>query len=353
MKNKFLKKVLISLILPLILTIFMFDKITVSAQNNSSEIVICAETGRVLHSKNEHIKMGMASTTKIVTCITVIDNYDLDKTIEIKKEWTGIEGSSIYLKEGEQFTVKELLYGLMLRSGNDCAVALANALSESIENFCKLMVTTALKAGAKNSNFDNPHGLDSENHYTTAYDLALITKYAMQNEIFCEIVSTKKISIGSGESRRVLINKNKMLTEYEGATGVKTGYTKKCGRCLVSSSDKNGFKLISVVLNCPPMFERSKELLNQAYSDYKRKLIISKDDCVGEVITKSGEIIPCYVKKHLFYPLKDGEEQFISTKIKAIDSKQIYNNFEQYCGSIEISLKNHLIFLEKIYTILV
>ena len=294
----------------------------------------------------------MASTTKIVTCITVLDNYDIDQEITIKKEWTGIEGSSIYLKEGEVYSVEDLLYGLMLRSGNDSAVALAIGLSGSIEGFTALMNKTAIKCGAKNSSFMNPHGLDDEHHYTTAYDLAMITRYAMDNEKFSKIVSSKKyLCMASGE-KKVWYNKNKMLNDYEFATGVKTGYTKKAGRCLVSSSNKNNFKLICVVLNCGPMFERSAQLLNQSYDSYNRVKIVDKEKSICEVLNSKNKLVPAYLKNDLYYPLTKNEEKELSFNLKIYPKEKILPKFGQECGTIEISFKKRLIFEQKIYTIL-
>jgi len=187
----------------------------------------------------------MASTTKIVTALTVIRNTDLDEVVEIPKAACGIEGSSIYLREGEHLTVRELLYGLMLRSGNDCAVALALHTSGSVEAFAELMNTTAVELGCENSNFVNPHGLHDDRHYTTALDLAAVTCEALHNETFREIVSTKAVRISNEgyEYDRVLVNKNKLLSNVDGADGVKTGYTKKAGRCFVGSATKNGMQV--------------------------------------------------------------------------------------------------------------
>ena len=174
----------------------------------------------------------------------------------------------------------------------------------------------------------------------------------MKNESFRKIVSTKRIKIGKNESSRVLINKNKMLSEYNGGSGVKTGYTKKCGRCLVSSANRNGFELICVVLNCAPMFERSKELLDNAYSKYDNYLLASADNSVGEVVSKKGEVLPVYVERDLYYPLTKSEQQKLKKQLKPYDSKQILNEFGQCCGTIEFFIENHLLFCEKIYTIL-
>lgn len=337
-----------------ILNIFTSNiKQKISADSTTSEIVIDADSKRILYSNNADIKRGIASTTKILTAITVIENYDISTQLTIKKEWTNIEGSSIYLKQGEILTAEELLYGLMLRSGNDTAVALAVGLAGDIETFCSLMNETAKKIGANNSNFTNPHGLSDESHYSTAYDLALITAYALKNPIFAKIVSTKSIKIGSGESERVLINKNKMLSRYPYATGVKTGYTKKAGRCLVSSANKNGFNLVCVVLNCGPMFERSEDLLQDAYSDYKRVLLLKGGEAITHVnVEKTSYFIPVGVKDDVYYPLKNDEQNEVKFDLKLYQLSKIPVNDKKEMGTIKISLKNRLLFNEKIFTIL-
>lgn len=227
---------------------------------SKAECVIEANTGEIIYEYNADIKLPMASTTKIITAITVLENCDnIGEEITIPFEAVDIEGSSIYLKCGEQYTVQDLLYGLMLRSGNDCAVALALHFGHTIEDFCSKMNIVAQKAGALNSHFENPHGLPCQNHYTTARDLCYVTRSAMKNELFSKIVSTAYYE------ERNWKNKNKMLFTYDGAMGVKTGYTKEAGRCLVSAAERDGKRIICTVLNSPNMFERSKELLNTAF----------------------------------------------------------------------------------------
>lgn len=349
-----LKLVLISLIICGIVGVFMTGvKTTAGADVGYCEIVIDRDSGRVLTQNRADEKRAIASTTKVVTAITVIENFDIAKQIEIKKEWTGIEGSSVYLKEGEKFTVEELLYGLMLRSGNDCAVTLACALSGSVENFAKLMNDVAKNCGAENSNFVNPHGLNAENHYSTARDLAKITAHAMKNQKFAQIVGTKNVKIGEGESVRVLNNKNKLLKNYPFATGVKTGYTKKAGRCLVSSANKNGFNLICVVLDCPPMFERSVDLFNEAFSNYKNVLIFEKDRAVGSIrVEKSKIYLPVYVSRDVRYPLTKEELKNIEIVENFSEIKKIPVAFEKECGTIKIFLEKQLLFDEKVFTII-
>ena len=220
----------------------------------------------------------MASTTKIVTALTVIKHCNLDDTVEIPRQAVGVEGSSIYLREGEHLTVRELLYGLMLRSGNDAAVALALHTSGSVEAFAALMNEVAEEAGCVNSNFVNPHGLHDDKHYTTAYDLALISCSALENDDFREIVSTKTVRIRNEgyEYDRVLVNKNKLLSNYAAADGVKTGYTKKAGRCFVGSATRNGMQVVVAVLNCGPMFEDTASMLDAAFETYSYQIVVPR-----------------------------------------------------------------------------
>ena len=348
-----MKKLLKLLIITLILVTFMSDGITkVSASNPQSEIVIDVASGRILHAKNENEKMPIASLTKILTCITAIKNCESEKEILIKKEWTNIEGSSIYLKEGEIYSLKELLYGLMLRSGNDCAVSIASAYEKGYDEFIKLMNLTAYSFGAENSSFVNPHGLDNAAHYSTAYDLALITKAALSDDFFSEIVSSKSATIGRDDYRRTIYNKNKILKNYEYATGVKTGYTKKAGRCLVTSSDKNDFKLVSVVLNCGPMYERSKELLETAYSEYNNVLLCSKNESCATYEDLKGRKIPCYVSEDVYYPLKENEMFLIEKRVMFNKQQSSPINFGCEMGAIKFFLKKQLLFERKIYNII-
>ena len=322
--------------------------IMVANATSSSEIVMELNTNRVVHAVNENEKKFMASTTKILTAITIIENCSLNDVIVVKKQTTGVEGSSIYLEPDERLSVKDLLYGLMLRSGNDCALTLAVHCCGSAENFAKLMNKTAKKIGANNSNFVNPHGLHDDNHYTTAYDLALISCYAMKNDDFREIVSTKTVEIPftTQNYNRRLINKNKMLNEFEGSTGIKTGFTKKAGRCLVSSCKRNGIEFICVVLNCPPMFERSKNLLTNAFNNYKNYKIVNKENLI---FVDNKKQYPAFIKNDVILPLTENEKENIRIEY-TFDKKLKKKN--QEVGLINIYCKNNLLFSEKIYTIL-
>lgn len=239
------------------------------ASSAQSMALVDGDTGELIYSKNRDARREPASTTKICTAITVLENCtNLDLPIPIPNEAVGVEGSSLYLERGEMLSVRDLLYGLMLQSGNDCAVALAIIVGDSVEGFVKLMNETAEKAGATNTNFVNPHGLHHDEHYTTAHDLCKISYYAMQNETFREIVSTKRHTTPyhDREYCRNFPNKNKILFNYFGGNGIKTGYTRAAGRCLVSSATRDGKTYICTVLNCGDMWEESMRLLDRAFS---------------------------------------------------------------------------------------
>ena len=338
--------------------IFGFNAKTAFAQDfnprTESEIVMEASSLRVLYGNNINEKKYMASTTKILTAIVVIENCDIEEKVTVTSKTVGVEGSSIYLEAGEELTVKELLYGLMLRSGNDCAETLAVHCSGSLDAFATLMNETAAKIGANNSNFVNPHGLHNDNHYTTAYDLALISCYAIKNETFKEIVSTKKINIPftTHNTYRHLINKNKMLNEFDGATGIKTGFTKKAGRCLVSSCVRNGMELVSVVLNCGPMFERSKTLLQNCFDAYNMYPLVESDYIVDFIpVENSDEKRAVYIKNDVKIPLTKVEFQNAKIDFELPEFIKYDTPKDTEIGFIKIYSQNNLIFSAKVYTI--
>ena len=365
-----MKRTIFFSILVLLIAVFMFvdemafagavedvlPKASISASSSAgSAFVFDADSGRVFYSKNADAKRAMASTTKIATAITVIDNCkDLDAEVKIDKRAVGIEGTSIYLREGEVLTVRELLYGLMLRSGNDAAVALAIYTAGSVDEFATLMNKTAEKAGAENTNFANPHGLDNENHYTTARDLAKITAYALNNEDFAQIVSTKNIKIPSKEEGyRFLSNKNRLLSSLEGCIGVKTGYTSKAGRCLVSAAERDGLRVVCVVLNCGPMFEESAAMINAVYQKYKNYEILEPYKFVADIPLGNGETptVQVYSKKGLTLPLTEEEYSKITTEYDLPEILSAPVKSGQVVGEVKVYYNKHLIFSEKIYTI--
>ncbi len=241
---------------------------SVSAQGAA---LVSADTGELIYGKNSNGILPMASTTKIMTALIVLEKCSPDEIFTVPKEACGIEGSSIYLTPGEKITVRDLLYGLMLESGNDAATALAIATSGSTEAFVGEMNKKASELGLTCTSFANPHGLSSENHYTTAYELAKITCSAMKHPLFREIVSTKSYSVTSpdGVPMKYFSNHNRLLRSYNGANGVKTGYTIASGRCLVTSAERSGSTFIAVTLNDRADWKDHAAMLDFAFANYK------------------------------------------------------------------------------------
>lgn len=304
----------------------------------AAEIAMELTTGTTLFERNADSKLPMASTTKIMTAIIIIEDCNLDEELTVDTKAVGVEGSSIYLKENEQIDVRDLLYGLMLRSGNDSAVALAIHHSGSIEKFVEEMNSRAKLIGTENTSFTNPSGLPDESHYTTARDLCKIACYAMRNKIFKEVVGTKSYS---GKFRS-FANKNKMLSLCEGANGVKTGYTLKAGRCLVSSCEREGMDVVSVVLNCPEMYERSCEIFDECFSQYS---LVKLDE---NNVFMSDRVL-CKVEKTRNYVVKKGN--LLDFKVKPIANDKKHNKSGGVVAILEISDQNGLLFEEKLYSI--
>lgn len=316
--------------------------------------VMEAGSKRVLYSNNEKSTMPMASTTKIMTAITAIENCsDLDKTFEISPKSVGISGTSIYLRKGEVMSTRDLLYGLMLVSGNDASVAIGEHVAGSCQKFVELMNKTARKIGANNSHFDNTHGLDSKTHFTSAYDLALITSYAMGNKTFREIVSTKNIKLTNTDGKiRYLKNKNKLLNSLEGCCGVKTGFTNDAGRCLVSSCERDGMTVVCVVLNCGPMFEESAQLLEKAFNDYKLIDLTAgyAYNNLIRVIEGKRENVRVSTLGKCLYPLKANEMSKIRYEYEIKNELDAPVNKNEEVGEIKIFIDNDLHFSEKVFT---
>ena len=234
-------------------------------------VLMEADSGEVIFGQNENARLPMASTTKIMTALVAIESLPVDTVVKITPESVGVEGSSIYLCEGETLTLEQLLYALMLESANDAASAIAIAVSGSVEAFAEKMNERAASLGLTDTHFVNPHGLDADQHYTTAHELALITRAALQNPVFREISATerKTIPLHGEEGVRLLLNHNKLLTSYEGCIGGKTGYTKKTGRCLVSAAEREGVTLIAVTLSAPDDWRDHTAMLDYGFGTYE------------------------------------------------------------------------------------
>lgn len=249
--------------------------------------LIEANSGRVLYAKNENARLPMASTTKIMTALLAVESGRMDETVAVPKEAIGIEGSSMYLSEGETMPLCDLVYGLMLRSGNDAAVAIACILDGGTEAFAARMNARAAALGLFDTHFVTPNGLPDSDHYTTARDLALLGAAALENPAFTEIVKTQYHKT-TGTVSRTLKNKNRLLWEYEGALGVKTGYTKAAGKCLVFAAERGGMKLCGAILNCPSMWDTAKSLLDYGFSAYRAKAFLSANT-VFSIPVANGE----------------------------------------------------------------
>lgn len=332
-------------------------KVMAEGSYSSAKAMCVMETSskRVLNSKNMDTKLAMASTTKIMTAITAIENCDdLDKTFEISPKAVGVPGTSLYLRKGEVFSTRDLLYGLMLISGNDASVAIGEHISGSVSEFVKLMNKTAKKIGAESSHFDNTHGLDSKTHYTTAYDLALITSYAMMNPTFKEIVSTKNVKITNTDGKsRYLKNKNKLLNSFDGCNGVKTGFTDDAGRCLVSSAEREGMNVVCVVLNCGPMFEECSRFMEEAFASYKLYDLTKFYNLPTEIKVTNGrqETVKVDTFGKYMYPLTENEKESVKIRYEIVKILEAPIEKGQQVGKVEIYIGKDLHFSEKIFTI--
>ncbi|MCE5285489.1 MAG: D-alanyl-D-alanine carboxypeptidase [Pelosinus sp.] len=286
-------------------------------------IVIEASTGKVLYAKSAEERHYPASTTKMITLIVALENGQLDDIVTASPTAANTEGSSLELSAGEQLKLREMLYGIMLISGNDATVAVAEHIAGSVENFAKMMTAKAHTIGAKDTNFANSSGLPDVNHYTTAHDLARIAAYGYKNPMFKEIVSTKtKIIPWAGkEYSRELFNENRMLWLYDGANGVKTGYTDAAGRCLVSAAERGGIQLIAVVLDSEQMWDDSIKLLDYGFPQLKTHNVFQEGDIFKTVRVTSGTLdaIKLVAKSGLTVPIAENEENELHTAVEVSD----------------------------------
>ena len=275
----------------LLLSLFVFSvsarAVTTSAK---AAVVINADTGEVIYSQNAEEKLPMASTTKIMTALLLCEKGDMEKEITVTDQMVRVEGTSMGLLAGDKVSYKALLYGMLLASGNDAANATAYALGGTIDGFVKMMNDKAVELGLSNTHFETPSGLDGDEHYTTALDLANLARVCMENELFYEAASSKSATLeyGNPPYRRTLTNHNKLLKTFEGAVGVKTGFTKKAGRCLVSCAERDGKRVIAVTLKDPNDWADHTELLNYGLDSIKTAQIIPEDSQYTIPVISSG-----------------------------------------------------------------
>ncbi|MFD1738613.1 serine hydrolase [Bacillus salitolerans] len=300
--------------------------ITAPGVSAQSAIVMEQESGRVIFGKHEHEKRRIASITKIMTAILAIESGKMNENVVVSKNAEGTEGSSLYLIANEKIKLEDLVYGLMLRSGNDAAVAIAEFVGGSVDGFAYMMNQKAEEIGMKNSHFRNPHGLDThEDHYSTAYDMAILTRYAMGNEHYQKIAGTKVYRSPHPEEKwdRVWKNKNKLVTGlYPYSTGGKTGYTKRAKRTLVSTASKDGMNLIAVTLNAPDDWNDHISMFNYTFNHYELVKVLKEGKL--RKIEDTFYQNKIYYKHDFLYPVVNDEEEQIKVKISLVkpDSKK-------------------------------
>lgn len=335
--------------------------------NSRACVVIDRNTNTILYGKNEKQKRKMASTTKIMTATVIIENFNLNDTIEVSKKAAGTGGSRLGLKFGDKITINDLLYGLMLRSGNDAAVALAEYAGGSIEGFAKLMNKKASELGLTNTHFETPHGLDSDDHYTTAYELAILSNYALNNPTFAQIVGTKNYTITINGYPKQLNNTNELLGNLNGVYGVKTGFTNGANRCLVTACKRNDIDIICVVLGADTKKFRtldSIKLINYVFDNFEpvniKNLIDNnfknwKKENLNKIIINKGS------SQNIDLKLEYIDKAIIPIRKDLIDSIKITINCPLYfetplesdsnIGNVNISVSGYLDFNYKVMNV--
>lgn len=312
-----------------------------------SAILMDYTTGEILYQKNATIRKAPASITKIVTALVALERGDLHQTILVSPTASKTEGSSIWLTSGEKHTLEDMLYGILLSSGNDAAVAVAENLAGTEEQFAEWMTEKARELGATSSTFKNSSGLPAEGHLTTARDLALITRYALHNPVFNAIVKTKQKAIAgpNHDGNRNLINHNKLLWRYEYTDGVKTGYTREAGRCLVASATRNGHRLITVVLNSKKMYEDTEALFEYGFNNFQLLNLISPQEKVAEVEVSSGIMssVPVLANRPLTLLLPKGAESNLKVNLHIKSLLKAPVERMQEVGELEVQLGEKII----------
>ena len=283
------------------------------AVSAASAVLLDADSGRILYARNENEERAIASITKLMTALVAAEYLDdLSQTITIQKEWTGIEGTSLYLKAGEEISLETLLYGLLLHSGNDAAVALAAHCAGDVETFVGWMNQRARDLGMTGTHFSDPNGLGDEDHYSTALDMARLGAACLKNPVVSKIVATKSIVLEG----RSFTNHNKLLWQYEGCTGMKTGYTRQAGRTLVSSAERDGQKLVCVTLSDGNDWADHKALLDYGFETYPRQVLAEEGVTLRRMTVEESLLrqVPVVARDTVAYPLKEGEQ--VTAKIQ-------------------------------------
>ena len=343
------KKFGISLLITLLLSSSLYASEVPGTIYSKGSVLIEKDSKRVLYEKNAHEKMAMASTTKIMTCIVAIESGKLDEIVTVSGKAARAPKVKLNLKTGEKQKLGDLLYSLMLESHNDTAVAIAEHVGGSVEEFCAMMTEKAKAIGAENTCFETPNGLDGQAHYSTPYDMALIAAYALDNPEFVKIINTPQIEIPTtqleGSRKHVLINKNRFLSQYEGAEGVKTGYTSKAGHCFVGAVKKEDMELIGVALGAgwdskgkSRKYTDVIKLMNYGYNNYKKYKVLDKGEEKGSVKVTNGKVedVILYVNETVILPLTEYEKETIELKKTVTDELQAPIDENQVVGKVEV-----------------
>ena len=313
-----------------------FAETGVSAQ---SALVMEMSSGRTLYQKDADTPMPVASTTKILTALTALEHGDITESVTVSPAAAAAEGSSMYLAAGETLPLEQLLYGLMLSSGNDAAVAIAEHFG-SVEEFVAMMNQKAQALGAASTHFTNPNGLPDEAHYSTARDMAVITAAALQNPTFAQIVASKSHTVPGSETNqpRTLVNHNRLLNMYDGCIGVKTGFTKAAGRCLVSAASRGGMTLICVTLNAPDDWNDHMRLYDDLFAAYRLSPVICSGTLLDAIAVENSEVetLPVTAPRDFSYPLAAAEECTVTLTLSPPLSAPVHNAAES--GSIHVML---------------
>ncbi|MCC8122861.1 MAG: D-alanyl-D-alanine carboxypeptidase [Oscillospiraceae bacterium] len=311
--------------------------VTVSAQ---AAILIEADTGRILYEKNADAQRSIASTTKLMTALVVAERgLDMQQKVVIKPEWTGAEGTSLYLKANDEITVEALLYGLLLQSGNDAAIALAGYCAGDVDTFVSWMNLKAEDLGMTRSHFENPNGLDDEGHYSTASDMAVLAQAVMHNKTLAEIVGTKSITVDGWS----FVNHNKLLWRYDGCIGLKTGYTGDAGRTLVSCAERDGLRLIAVTLGAPDDWNDHSRLFDYGFSNYTSfgMALAGRTVRTLPVTGSLNRFVSVVTEEDVYYPLT--EEDDLTAKINLPAQVQAPVKQGEIAGSLDFYLDGALI----------
>ena len=348
----------------ILILLFSFD-ISFASEGNSlnlnarSCVVLDRNSKKIIFGKNEYNRVKMASTTKIMTATVIIENCDLSQTVTVSKKAAGTGGSRLGLKTGDKITIRDLLYGLLLCSGNDAAIALAETAAGSVQKFSNMMNNKAKELGLNNSHFESPHGLDSDNHYTTAYELALLADYALQNSTFRNIVGTKNYTITINGYPKNITNTNELLGSLDGVYGVKTGFTNGANRCLVTSCKRGEMDIICVVLGCDTKNFRTQDsikLINYTFENFEyldiKNLIDRKFENYKNNNTNPFEInkgvsndleIRCFSTEPSIIPIKKDEKNSIKVNFELKKNLEAPINANLKVGSFMVYSDNRTI----------